>query len=118
MNDDLIFVEGLRLQGKHGVSDQERETPQDFEVDISASFDTRKSSSTDDISDTLDYGRFRDIARTVVEGKSVLLMESLAEGIAHRILDDARVKDVSVTIKKLSIYTDCVPGITIRRQRT
>ncbi|MEK7107180.1 MAG: dihydroneopterin aldolase, partial [Patescibacteria group bacterium] len=89
---DRIFIEKLVLAGKHGVSDSERARAQEFHIDISAETGTKTAGKTDDISDTVNYKDFVEIARQVVEGTSVHLVETLAQKIAERILEDSRIK--------------------------
>jgi 7,8-dihydroneopterin aldolase/epimerase/oxygenase len=117
MNMDRIFIERLSLKGKHGVHDREREVEQEFLFDIAVECDTQKAGSTDHLADTLDYVRFRDIAREVVEENSFYLIEKLAETVAQKILEDVRVLTVSVTIRKPAALESGVPGVVVIRTR-
>ena len=112
-----IFIEKLVLKGKHGVSDREREVAQEFQIDISAEADTRASAESDEISDTVNYKDFAKIAREVIEGPSAHLIETLAHKIAERILEDERIKAVSVTVRKPQVLESGIPGVTIVRSR-
>ncbi len=112
-----IFIEQLRVKGKHGVSDAEREREQEFLLDISIDFDTRAAVASDDLKDTVDYSYFRNAAKEVVGKRSFKLLETLADAIAQKVLEDSRVTAVSVCIRKTEMYTDCIPGITIARTR-
>ena len=114
---DKIFIEGLRVRGKHGVSDEERSREQEFIVDISIEFDTRAAATSDDLADTVDYSFFREQVKEVVEEKSFRLLERLADSIAQAILEDQRITIVSVTIRKSEMFPDCTPGVTITRTR-
>ncbi len=114
---DTIFIKGLSLQGKHGVGEHERNTEQEFLLDIEAVFDTRAAAASDNLEDTVDYVRFADVARAIVEKNSFYLIEKLAEIIAQRILEDARIESVSVTVRKPSVLASGVPGITLTRSR-
>src|SRR3989344_85641 len=113
MTEDSIFVEGLRLRGKHGVHENERQNQQEFVVDISVKFDTRKAAASDDLADTVDYGTFATIAKDVVEKNSFYLIERLADTICSRILADTRIQEVAVTIRKPAALQNGVPGVTI-----
>lgn len=114
---DKIFIEHLAVRGKHGVSDEERRREQEFVLDISIDFETRPSAESDDLVDTVDYNFFRDGAKSIVERQSFHLLEKLADAVAQKILDDARIGNVSVTIRKTEMYPDCTPGVTIVRTR-
>ena len=113
---DTIFVERLVVSGNHGVSDRERATPQKFHIDILAEADTVAAGKTDDISDTVNYKDFVDIAKRVVEGPSMHLIETMAQKIADEILKDKRVKSVSVAVRKPRILPSGIPGVTITRR--
>ncbi|OGG60870.1 dihydroneopterin aldolase [Candidatus Kaiserbacteria bacterium RIFCSPHIGHO2_02_FULL_49_16] len=112
-----IFIEKLVLKGKHGVSDRERESEQEFLIDISAEADAETAGTTDNISDTINYKDFADITRKVVEGESFHLVETIAQKIAERILENPKIKTVSVTVRKPQVLPSGVPGVTIIRIR-
>ncbi len=115
---DRIFIEKLHIIGRHGVLNHERTYEQKFLVDISADFDTRKSSESDKLEDTLDYGKIRDIACDVFQTQSVYLIEKLAHTIAGRILaEENRITSITLTIRKPSIFPSGIPGVTIVRTR-
>ena len=114
---DKIFLEKLVLSGRHGVSDRERAAPQELHIDISAEADTRKSAESDEISDTVNYKDFAKIAREVIEGPPSHLIETLAHKIAERILEDKKIKTVSVTIRKPQVLPSGIPGVTIVQKR-
>jgi dihydroneopterin aldolase len=114
---DRVFIEQLSLKGKHGVGVHEREVEQEFLIDIDADFDTRKSALTDALKATVDYGRFRDIATDVVTKNTFYLIETLAERIAVKILEDSRIARVRVTVRKPTVYTNALPGVSITRER-
>lgn len=113
---DRIFIEGLLLQGSHGLRARERRESQDFLVDISVEFDTMAAGGSDKIKDTFDYDQFREIAKRVLAGTSCYLIERLASKIATEILLNRRVAEVTVTIRKSHVYSDCVPGVSITRR--
>lgn len=114
---DRVFIEGLSVAGKHGVMEHERHVEQEFLFDISATFDARKSALSDNIADTVDYVRFRDITREVVTSSKHYLIEKVASIIAERILEDARIGEVTITIRKPAVLASGVPGISITRTR-
>lgn len=112
---DTVFLSGFSLQGKHGVLERERRVEQEFVIDITADVDTRLSAASDKLEDTVDYVRFRDIAADVIQNESHYLIERAAERIAARILEDTRIRRLSVTIRKPSVLPRGIPGITIVR---
>jgi dihydroneopterin aldolase len=117
LSQDTVFLERLSLSGKHGVHDHERAQDQEFLIDISASLDTRPAAASDELQDAVDYGGFRAIAQEVIGGGTCHLIETLADRIAVKLLEDTRLSSVTVAIRKPHIYPDCMPGVSITRQR-
>ena len=97
---DRIQLHGMSFQGRHGVLASERERLQEFKVDLEVDCDLSKPGRTDNLEDTIDYTKLRGIAKDVVEGESVSLVETLATRIADRALDVSNVIGVSVTVTK------------------
>ncbi|MGZ6265975.1 MAG: dihydroneopterin aldolase [Candidatus Limnocylindrales bacterium] len=100
---DRIVLANMRFDGRHGVEDDERARPQPFEVDLDIGLDLRAAGLTDDLGRTVDYGDLFEICRSVVEGPSRRLIESLAEAIARQVLDrtlDRGVEEVVVRVRK------------------
>lgn len=114
---DRVFIEGLSIAGKHGVLEHERRLEQEFVLDISASFDAKPSAASDTIADTVDYIRFRDIARETIQNESHYLIERVAQTIADRILEDQRIGEVTITVRKPAVLASGIPGISITRTR-
>ena len=114
---DTIFIRDLKVRGKHGISDKERSREQELLVDISIDFDTSRAAESDELADTVDYAFFRKTAKEVVEKQSFRLLEKLADAVAQKVLEDARISTVSVTVRKTEMYPDCTPGVTVVRTR-
>jgi dihydroneopterin aldolase len=94
---DVIALTNMRFQGRHGVSAGEREMAQPFEVDVELHLDLRPAGLTDDLDKTVDYRGIFEICRSVVEGPSRQLIETLAEAIAEKVLEgseDSGVEEV------------------------
>jgi dihydroneopterin aldolase len=115
---DRIQLEGMSFQGRHGVRDAEREHAQEFKVDIEVDCDLGEPGRTDKLADTIDYTRIRAIAKQVVEGESVQLLETLATRIADRVLQIARVNAVSVRIAKRPASMQPIDAAAVRINRT
>jgi dihydroneopterin aldolase len=115
---DRILLEGMSFQGRHGVRPVERETPQEFKVDVEVDCDLSEPGRTDRIEDTIDYTKIRAIAKEVVEGESQKLLESLAGRIAERVLQLPRVAAVSVQIAKRPASMQPIDAAAVRINRT
>ena len=83
---DCVFIEGLELRGKHGAFDFEREKGNDFLLDIRLYASLTAAAQADDLQQALDYNLAVEIARKVMEGPSVNLVEKLAEQIAGSLM--------------------------------
>jgi dihydroneopterin aldolase len=97
---DRIELEGMVFRGRHGVRPAERAEPQEFKVDVKVDADLLASGRSDKVEDTVDYRRIYAIVKSVIEGESVKLIESLAQRIADQVLELDRVTTVSVRVAK------------------
>ncbi len=118
---DRVALRGLRVQGRHGVYEQERVLGQTFVVDVELRVDTREAAATDDLAHTVDYADLATRVSDLVAGEPVNLIETLANRIAAECLADARVRQVEVTVHKpqapMRVSFDDV-AVTITRERT
>ncbi len=97
---DRISLRGMQFTGRHGVSDEERATPQPFEVDLVLRLDLSKPAATDELADTINYATLFDLARAVVEERSFHLLEALAGAVGDAVLATHPVDDVEVRVRK------------------
>jgi dihydroneopterin aldolase len=117
---DRITLAGMRFQGRHGVSAQERAEPQPIEVDIVARLDLSLAGRTDELADTVNYSSLFELARGIVEERSFKLLEALAAAIAEALLAAHPVEEVEVRVRKAKAP---LPGafetveVRIRRRR-
>ena len=97
---DLITLTGLRIFGRHGVFDFERENGQEFVIDVALRVDLVAAAASDDVRDTVHYGELADALAAVVAGEPVNLIETLAERLAAQTLRDRRVQWCRITVHK------------------
>lgn len=97
---DRITLRGMQFTGRHGVSDEERATPQPFEVDLVLRLDLSRPAGTDDLADTINYASLFDLAGGIVRERSFHLLEALAAAIADAVLAEHPVVDVEVSVRK------------------
>lgn len=117
---DRITVSGLEAFGHHGVLPHEGEYGQRFVVDLMLEVDLEPAAASDDLRDTIDYGRLSGDVSAIVTGEPVALIESLAGRIAARCLADVRVQAVEVTVRKPNAPVPVVArevAVTVRRTR-
>ncbi|MEX2557478.1 MAG: dihydroneopterin aldolase [Actinomycetota bacterium] len=97
---DLVEIRGLKLRGRHGVTDEERQAEQPIIVSLAARLDSRPAAMLDDLASTLDYEEAVRLISKIVTGESYALLETLADRIARSILGNTRVLDVWVRVAK------------------
>jgi dihydroneopterin aldolase len=121
---DRLSLVDMRFTGRHGAVEGEQEDPQAFEVDVILHANLSLAAQGDELSATVDYRVVAELARAVVEGPSVTLIETLAGDIAADILfaTEASVVDaVEVSVRKpeaaLGVELETVE-VTLLRQRT
>ncbi|CAN5587214.1 dihydroneopterin aldolase [soil metagenome] len=101
---DRITLSGMRFEGRHGVSEEERLFPQLFEVDLEVEVDLAPASRSDALADTTDYGPLIDAARRTVEEGSYRLLEAVAGSLADAVLRLAPgAMVVTVRVRKLAV---------------
>ena len=122
MESDRIHLEGMVFYGFHGVSPAEQEVGQRFVVDLEARRDLRAAGLSDDLRDTVSYSHLYREGKQIVEGSSRKLLESLAEAIAKRILDEFDVESVRIMVKKpeapIKGSVLSYAGVEVFRERT
>jgi dihydroneopterin aldolase len=85
---------------RHGVLDEEQVESQPFLIDLVVFVDTTTAAASDDLGDTVDYGRLAREAHDLVAGESHRLIETVAERVADLALTFEGVEQVQVTIHK------------------
>lgn len=111
----------MEFEGRHGVSDEERADLQAFEVDVEMTLDLRDAGQSDDLAQTVDYGKVFERCRAVVEERSFHLVEGIAEAVAADLLGGfPRLDSVLVRVRKPGAPIDGVldyAGVEIERNR-
>ena len=98
MSEDRILLSEMVFYGHHGTLPAENELGQPFVVSIELRLDLRPAGTSDDLTKTVDYGEVHRMARDIVEGPPVQLIEALAEKIAagalryHPVVEAVKVK--------------------------
>ena len=118
---DRIFVDGMTFMGTHGVHEHEQQHPQPFEVDVALTMNLQPAALSDDLAQTIDYGRVFDTCRQIVESTRFDLVEALAEAIAHELLAGFPADEVMVRVRKPAVDLGGLfkgVGVEIRRRRT
>lgn len=85
---DFIHLNDMAFYGYHGALPEETKLGQLFRVTVTLACDLKKAGETDDLDATVNYAEVFELCKEIVEGKPYLLIESVAEKIATRILHD------------------------------
>jgi dihydroneopterin aldolase len=118
---DRITLTAMRLEGRLGVSEDERALPQLVEVDLEVEADLGPASESDALADTVDYGPLVESVTRTVEAGSHRLLEGLAGAIVRDALAASdRILAVTVRVRKLAVPMDVDMDhaqVQIRRER-
>ena len=99
---DLLRIQGLKLFGRHGVTEEERAASQAFELDLEVSYDQRRAAATDRLEEAVDVRIIVEKASEVIErSESSALLEALAQRVADAVLDLSQVREVLVRLGKM-----------------
>ena len=99
---DKVMIGDLAFYGHCGITPEEQKTGQRFSVDLEIACDISKIAKTDRLEDAYDYAA---IARRLIEigrKEKFQLIETMAERIAHVVLQEFGAKKIFLRLKKQS----------------
>ena len=115
---DKVIIKDLVARGIIGVSDWEREKPQDILINIVAFADTRAAAKSDKLADCIDYRALAQKARAHAEAAARHTVEALANDLAELCLQDASVGRVIVRVEKPgAVRFSASVGVEVERAR-
>lgn len=113
---DILFLRDFRLELIIGLYDWERKAPQPVLIDLEIGLYDHKAGHTDDVGDTIDYGKVAMRIRESVSSRDFHLVEALGEHIAEIVRGEFGAPWVKVTVRKLAILRGVGDlGITMER---
>lgn len=114
---DVIFIEGFTGETVIGIDPEELD-PQPVQIDLWAGLPRSSACDTDQIRDTIDYGKVHGALQALLANHGFLLLEALAERIAQMMLVDFGAHWVRITlVKPRKFATVKSVGVTIERRR-
>lgn len=113
---DRIFVRDLVLDCELGVYAEEKGVTQKVGFSITAAVSPDASSITDEISEVPSYDDLIKLVKSIMSDGHINLVETIAERIAARALEEKRILAVRVRIEKLERGPAAV-GVEIVRPR-
>jgi dihydroneopterin aldolase len=93
-----VEVRDLRVFGRHGVHDDERERGQDFVFDVDLEVGQR--GTTDRLEDAVDYVEVARLVQEVSDGRQFHLLEALATAVADELEQRFAPERVRVRVRK------------------
>ena len=108
-----ISLEGIELRGRCGVTPEERVVGQTLRVDVRLEPAECLGGDTDELGDTVNYGRVAQIVRDIIEGGEFKLLERLGTVISDAIWDEFDLRFLEVSVAKIAPPT-CIPAKAAR----
>ncbi len=96
---DRIIIDDIACYAYHGVLPEEKELGQEFEVNLELGTDFT-GIRDDQIEEAVDYRQAVELVKEIVCGNPCRLLETLAEIIAHRLLQLPGIVEVEVEVRK------------------
>ncbi len=114
---DRLVIHDLKAECRIGAFDWERERPQPIWIDLELAIDAAKAARRDDVQAAVDYGHLVTSVKGLAEGKTYQLLETLAEDVAALVLEEFRVPQVRVQVKKRALPGIDYAAVEVERTR-
>ncbi len=112
-----IWIKGLRVHSQLGVTEEERQQPQEFHVDLCIQPPAPFAYMNDDIMRTIDYAAVaRSVAGLAAEGPRNLI-ETLASDISRLLVDEFHAVAVTVEVRKFILPDTDYVAVRCRLER-
>ena len=118
---DVLNIKNLEVFAKHGVYPEERSLGQKFVISAALYADLRGAGKSDELEESIDYGKICNAIRCFTEKKTFKLIEAVAENLAEKLLiENPALQKVWLEIKKpwapVAVQLDTV-SVEIERSR-
>jgi len=97
---DKIRILNLKIPGRHGVYDFEKDHNQIFELDVEMHMQLSGAGESDNLEDTVNYDDAVALITTVFSTKCYSLLEALGEAICSKLLSEYPIEKVIIKIRK------------------
>ena len=115
---DIIFIRELRADAWIGIYEWEKLRPQTLDFNLEIGLDTHRAGESDNIRDTVDYGKVVERIRADLKDQHFKLLEALAEHVSQVILHDFKAQWVKVSVAKIAHMRGVkFLGVSISRSR-
>lgn len=116
--DDQIHIEQLRLFGRVGVSDAEREKPQALAINITLWPSRRIDDLDDQIDQATDYAAVCEETQDFIKQREDHLIETLANSVAMFLLNRFSVRQVRIELRKFVLPDAAYTAVIVTRIAT
>ncbi|EJN93841.1 dihydroneopterin aldolase [Streptococcus ratti] len=118
---DKIILKGCRFYAYHGAFSEEQTLGQIFVIDAELTADLKAASETDNLEDTVHYGKIFEVIKNRVENSRYALIEKLAGAVCQDIFECfSAILAVTIRITKenppIAGHYDAV-GVELKRER-
>lgn len=117
-----LHINDLRISGLHGVYQEERQTGNDFSIDIELEGDFTQALKTDRIGDSVDIDQVATLVANINRQNQFHLIESFADAIGRELLDrfpllsHVVVRVTKLTLVRLETVRSSTAESILRRQ--
>jgi dihydroneopterin aldolase len=99
---DRILISSIDCVAAIGVTPEERTIRQRLSIDVEILTNAARAAQSDSLRDTLDYSKVATLVMEVCRSRDFHLIETVAEVLASRILDDFATPQVRILVRKIS----------------
>jgi thioredoxin reductase (NADPH) len=115
---DRLSIHGLSFPARIGVYPRERRRRQTLGFDLSFEVDAGAAAPTDSLHRTIDYAAVADVIETMLAQQHYNLIETVADGVATRLLAHFDTRSVRVRVTKPGVpQTYASASIEVERRR-
>jgi 7,8-dihydroneopterin aldolase/epimerase/oxygenase len=112
---DEIRIEQLEISARIGVPEEERVTPQQLTINISFWPYQQTRDLADSIHNAVNYSVVAEETKSFVRGRSVNLIETLADQVAAHLLKTFPIQKVTVEVRKFALADAKYVSVTVTR---
>jgi 7,8-dihydroneopterin aldolase/epimerase/oxygenase len=112
---DEIHIEQLEISARIGVPEEERVTPQRLTVNVSFWPYQQTRDLADSIHNAVNYSVVAEETKSFVRGRSVNLIETLADQVAAHLLKTFPIQKVTVEVRKFALADAKYVSVTVTR---
>lgn len=112
-----MHINGLELQARVGVPDNERATPQRLVAYLTFWPIEQSANRRDDIHTTVDYSAVSEETKRFVATRSDKLIETTADRLAAQLLKKFSIQKIVIEIRKFALPDADFTAVTVTRER-